>query len=66
MIMAAPLAAIVAIAMFFGITHDVDAAKQQDGRSHVVEMQKSTETNVGSGQQAIMYGMFAAEFIEVM
>lgn len=50
MIMAAPLAAIVAIAMFFGITHDVDAAKQQDGRSHVVEMQKSTETNVGSGQ----------------
>lgn len=48
--MAAPLAAIVAIAMFFGITHDVDAAKQQDGRPHVLEMQRYTETNVGSGQ----------------
>jgi hypothetical protein len=48
MIMAAPLAAIVAIAMFFGITHDVNTGKQQDGRPHVVEMQKSGQGTIGS------------------
>jgi|GEM_PF-6483384 len=48
MIMATPFAAIVAIAMFFGITHDVEAVKQQDAKAHVVATQKSGQSTVGS------------------